>query len=105
MWPSTIEVRGVLLEGLAQVALTACHRDREGQRALCPAGRTSISWRQRPDPAGRDRLRVQPQVHRGHIRTATGLNFIRLGAWFADTPRRRSRRSPFAHLLAEPRVA
>jgi len=40
-------------------ALTACHLDWEGERAICPAGRTSISWRQRPDPAGRDRIWVK----------------------------------------------
>ena len=35
-------------------ALTDFQLDWEGERAICPAGRTSISWRQRPDPAGRD---------------------------------------------------
>ncbi len=164
-------------------ALTDFHLDWEDERATCPAGHTSISWRQRPDPAGRDliwvkfsskdcgpcssrpaccraqgrsprrtlclrpraqfealqsarqrestrnnfgetyarragiegtlargirrcrlrrtRYRGQPKVHLGHILTATGLNFLRLGEWFADTPRRHSRRSPFARLLAE----
>jgi len=167
-------------------ALDDFRLDREGERAICPAGHTSISWRQRPDPAGRDliwvkfssrdcgpcpsrptccraqgrsprrtlclrprvqfealqaarqretteafgetyalragiegtlargirrcrlrrtRYRGQPKVQLGHVLTATGLNFLRLGEWFADTPRRRSRRSPFARLLAEPLAA
>jgi transposase len=164
-------------------ALADFHLDWEGERATCPAGRTSISWRQRPDPAGRDliwikfsskdcgpcahrpaccrskvrwprrtlcvrpraqfealqaarrrettadfigayaaragiegtlargvrrcrlrrtRYRGQPRVHLGHILTAAGLNFLRLGEWFAGTPRTKPRRSPFARLLATP---
>jgi len=50
----------------------------------------------------RTRYRGQPKVHLGHILTATGPNFLRLGEWFADVPRRRSRRSPSARLLAAP---
>jgi transposase len=164
-------------------ALTDFRLDWAGERATCPAGHTSISWRERPDPAGRaliwvkfsskdcgpcpcrpaccrakgrsprrtlclrpqaqfealqaarqrettetrgasyatragiegtlargirrcrlrrTRYRGRPKVHLGHILTATGLNFLRLGEWFAGTPRRRSRRSPFARLLATP---
>jgi len=51
------------------------------------------------------RHRGQPPVHRGHIRAATGLDVLRRGAWFAGTPHRRARRSPFARLLAEPVAA
>jgi len=40
-------------------ALTDFRLDWEGERAICPAGRTSISWRQRPDPAGRDLIWVK----------------------------------------------
>ena len=167
-------------------ALTDFHLDWERERATCPAGHASISWRQRPDPAGRDliwvkfsskdcapcprrpaccraqgrsprrtlcmrpraqfdalqaarqrestaalgetyalragiegtlargirrcrlrrtRYRGQPKVQLGHILTATGLNFLRLGEWYAGTPRSRHRRSPFARLLAEPLAA
>ena len=167
-------------------ALADFHLDWESERATCPAGHTSISWRQRPDPAGRDllwvkfssqdcgpcpqrpsccrtrgrsprrtlcfrpraqfealqaarerestaalgetyvlragiegtlargirhcrlrrtRYRGRPKVHLGHILTATGLNFLRIGEWCAGTPRRRRRRSPFARLLAEPIAA
>ncbi len=39
-------------------ALDDCHRDWERGQATCPTGRTSISWRHRPDPAGRDRIWV-----------------------------------------------
>jgi transposase len=35
-------------------APTDFHLDWEDERATCPAGHTSISWRQHPDPAGRD---------------------------------------------------
>ncbi len=167
-------------------ALTDFHLDWEGERAICPAGHSSISWRQRPDPAGRDliwvkfsskdcapcpsrpaccraqgrsprrtlclrprvqfealqaarqrettaafgetyalragiegtlargirrcrlrrtRYRSQPKVHLGHILAATGLNFLRLGEWYAGAPRRKPPRSPFARLLAEPVAA
>jgi len=163
-------------------ALDDFHLDWERQQATCPTGRTSISWRQRTDPAGRaliwvkfsskdcgpcpsrpaccraqgrsprrtlclrpraqfealraarqretpedvetsyaaragiegtlargirrcrlrrTRYRGQPKVHLGHILAATGLNFLRLGEWFAGTPRR----SPFARLLADPLAA
>ncbi len=34
-------------------ALDNFHLDWEGEQATCPVGKTSISWRQRPDPAGR----------------------------------------------------
>jgi len=167
-------------------ALDDFHLDWDRERATCPIGRTSISWRQRPDPAGRDliwvkfsskdcgpcssrpaccraqgrsprrtlclrpriqfeapraarrrettdgtgatyalragiegtrargirrcrlrrtRYRGQPKVHLGHILTATGLNFLRLGEWYSGTPRRKPQRSPFARLLAEPVAA
>ena len=40
-------------------ALDDFRLDWEGERAVCPAGHTSISWRQRPDPAGRDLIWVK----------------------------------------------
>ena len=40
-------------------ALTDFHLDWEGERATCPAGHASISWRRRPDPAGRDLIWVK----------------------------------------------
>lgn len=53
----------------------------------------------------RTRYRGQPEVHLGHSLAAAGLNFLRLGEWFAGTPRRRARPSPFARLLAAPVAA
>jgi transposase len=52
----------------------------------------------------RTRYRGRPMVHLGHSLAAAGLNFLRLGEWFAGTPRRRARPSPFARLLADPVV-
>ena len=167
-------------------ALDDFQLDWEREQATCPVGRTSISWRQRPDPAGRDliwvkfsskdcgpcpsrpaccraqrrsprrtlclrprtqfealraarrrettddidatyalragiegtlargirrcrlrrtRYRSRPKVHLGHILAAVGLNFLRLGEWYAGTPRRKTQRSPFARLLAAPVAA
>lgn len=53
----------------------------------------------------RTRYRGQPKVHLSHILAATGLNFLRLGEWFAGTPCPRARRAPFARLLADPVAA
>ena len=40
-------------------ALDDFHLDWDGEQATCPAGHTSISWRQRPDPAGRPLIWVK----------------------------------------------
>lgn len=48
----------------------------------------------------RTRYIGEERVHLGHILAATGLNFVRLGEWLAGTPRAKSRRSPFATLMA-----
>jgi transposase len=40
-------------------ALDDFHLDWEREQATCPTGHTSISWRQRPDPAGRDLIWVK----------------------------------------------
>ncbi len=48
----------------------------------------------------RTRYLGQERTHLGHVLTATGLNFVRLGEWFAGTPRARARSSPFATLMA-----
>jgi len=53
----------------------------------------------------RTRYRGQPKVQLGHILAATGLNFLRLGEWYAGASRCRPPRSPFARLLAEPVAA
>jgi len=41
----------------------------------------------------------EEHVHLGHVLAATGLNFVRLGEWLADTPCAKARRSPFATLM------
>ncbi len=40
-------------------ALTDFRLDWEREQATCPAGHTSISWRVRPDPSGRDLIWVK----------------------------------------------
>jgi transposase len=39
------------------------------------------------------------RAHLGHTLTATALNFLRLGEWFAGIPSAKTRRSPFALLM------
>ena len=43
-----------------------------------------------------------PKTHLGHILTAVALNFLRLGEWFAETPRPKTRVSPFVRLMNQP---
>ncbi len=45
------------------------------------------------------------RVHLGHVLTAVALNFLRLGEWFADVPRTKTRRSPFTLLMIDARAA
>lgn len=40
------------------------------------------------------------KTHLQHVLTAAGVNVLRLGAWFAETPRAPTRRSPFVALAA-----
>ncbi len=39
------------------------------------------------------------KTHLGHVLTAVALNFVRLAAWVAGTPRARTRRSAFVRLM------
>ena len=41
------------------------------------------------------------RVHLGHILTAVGLNVLRLGEWFLETARAKTRITPFARLMAD----
>ena len=41
------------------------------------------------------------RVHLGHILTAAGLNMLRLGEWFLETARAKTRITPFARLMAD----
>ena len=40
------------------------------------------------------------RTHLSHILTAVALNFLRLGEWFTDVPRVKTRRSPYGQLMA-----
>ncbi len=53
----------------------------------------------------RTRYIGQARTHLGHVFTAVALNFLRLGDWFTDLPRAKTRRSPFAKLMADPLAA
>jgi len=53
----------------------------------------------------RTRYIGQERTHLGHIFTAAALNFLRLGEWFTDLPRAKTRRAPFAKLMAQPIAA
>jgi transposase len=51
------------------------------------------------------RLRRTPYIglkrtHLGHVLTAVGLNWLRLGEWLLEIPRAKTRRSPFTRLMA-----
>jgi hypothetical protein len=46
-----------------------------------------------------------PRVHLGHILTAVGLNVLRLGEWFLETGRAKTRITPFSRLMAAPPAA
>jgi len=50
----------------------------------------------------RTRYIGRAKTHLGHILTATGLNFLRLGEWLSDRPCAKTRRMPFAKLMAQP---
>jgi transposase len=41
------------------------------------------------------------RVHLGHILAAVGLNVLRLGEWFLETSRAKTRLTPFARLMAD----
>jgi hypothetical protein len=45
------------------------------------------------------------RVHLGHILAAVGLNVLRLGEWFLETARAKTRPTPFARLLADTAAA
>ena len=47
-----------------------------------------------------DRSRPQ-RVHLGHILAAVGLNVVRLGEWFLESSRAKTRITPFARLMAD----
>ncbi len=82
-------------------------RQREGTRAFATAYATragiegTLSRGVRTCRLRRTRYVGQAKTHLGHVLTAAGMNFLRLGEWFSDRPRARTRRSPFAKLMTE----
>jgi transposase len=48
----------------------------------------------------RSRYIGQARTHLGHVMTAVALNFLRLGEWLSGRPMAKTRRSPFALLMA-----
>jgi hypothetical protein len=42
-----------------------------------------------------------PRVRLGHTLTAMGLHALRLGEWFLETARAKTRITPFARLMAD----
>ena len=50
----------------------------------------------------RSRYAGLDRTHLGHVLTAAGINFMRVGEWLAGTPRARMRKSRFAALMAQP---
>jgi transposase len=53
----------------------------------------------------RTRYRGLRRVCLGHILTAVGLNVLRLGEWFLETSRAKTRITPFARLMADSAAA
>ena len=45
------------------------------------------------------------RVHLAHVLTAVALNFLRLGEWFAQMPRVKTRCSSYARLMVKPVTA
>lgn len=65
----------------------------------------TISRGVRTNRLRRTRYIGQVRTHLGHVLAATGLNFLRLGEWFTDVPRAKSRVSPFTTLMRAVPVA
>jgi len=45
------------------------------------------------------------RVHLAHVLTAVAINFLRLGEWFTEVPRAKTRRSPYARLMVDAMAA
>jgi transposase len=61
----------------------------------------TISRGMRSTRLRRTRYRGLARVHLGHILTAVGLNALRLGEWFLETARAKTRITPFTRLMAD----
>jgi hypothetical protein len=49
----------------------------------------------------RSRSIGQARTHVSHVMTALAVNFLRSGEWFSGIPMAKTRRSPFARLMAD----
>jgi transposase len=45
------------------------------------------------------------RTHLAHVLTGVAINFLRLGEWFTDVPRAKTRHSPYARLIADAMAA
>jgi hypothetical protein len=81
----------------AALALTIGH---DGWRLLAAIEGT-ISREVRAARLRRTRSIGLARVHLGHILTAAGLNLLRLGEWFLEAGRAKTRVTPFARLMVE----
>jgi transposase len=61
----------------------------------------TISRGMRSTRLRRTRYMGLPRVRLGHLLTAVGLNVLRLGEWFLEIPRAKTRITPFARLMAD----
>ncbi len=78
----------------ATPAFAAAYRRRAGIEGTLSRGLRVCQLR-------RTRYVGQAKTHLGHVLFAAGLNFLRLGEWFSDCPRAKTRRSPFATLMTD----
>jgi transposase len=85
------------LLGARQRVRTGAYKATDAKRAGCEG---TLSRGVRRCRLRRTRYLGQERTHLGHLLTAGGRNFVRLGEWFASTPRAKSRSSPFAMLMA-----
>lgn len=100
--------RTLTIRPQAQFAALQAARKRETERAFRQeyarrAGiEGTISRSVRTTDVRRTRYIGQARTRLGHILTAVCLNFLRLGAWYTDVPRAKTRRSPVTTLMTTP---
>ena len=90
MWPSKPLVRANTRRSLSRRT-----RSRAGIEGTLSRGIRTLS------SCGGRAISVWPVSHLGHVLTAVAFNFLRLGEWFADVPRAKTRTSAFALLMAD----
>jgi transposase len=82
----------------ATAAFQAAYARRAGIEGTISRGIRSTRLR-------RTRYRGLARVHLGHLLTAAGLNVLRLGEWFLETARAKTRITPFTRLMADSAAA